>query len=1190
MLNGVEILIVEDSPSQAMQLGHLLETFGCAVRIAHEGREALELVVQRLPDIIVSDVVMPRMDGYTLCRHLKGNPATAQVPVILVTSLSDPRDVVRGLACGADNFVIKPYDDRYLVSRIRYLLANRELRAGERLSVGVEVVLEGERHFITAARQQILDLLISTYEQGIRLNSQLQAQHVQLSESNSMLDSLFHFSSGLTGTRSEQELIDGALAAVSAFPHCSGAWLQLAPVFGQPELRFAGAAGQVDAERLRRGEDALCLCRHAIRQDRLTDAFNVERCSVLAEADPGGHASVPLWLGDDLVGVFNVVREDGDAWPEAELHTFTSLGRQFVVALAQARMFSQLEQLVAERTHALRLEMAERERAEVALRHSEALMHKVLETLPVGVWVTDRSGKVVLGNPEAKRIWNDTVPFAPVFGRAGEADEAQAQAAQPALQTALGRALSMGDVVLNDLLETDTPDGGKRTLLNSVVPLTDEKNRIQGAVLVGQDITAQQVIDVELRIRNRAIETSVNAIVMTDNRHPDNPITYVNEAFERITGYRREAVIGRNCRFLQGIDQDQPALEAIRRAVQQSTEGKALLRNYRKDGSMFWNELRVTPSFDARGEVSHYVGVLNDVTEAKRYQDELEHQANFDTLTGLPNRNLLLDRIRQASVLANRKEERFALAFLDLDNFKYVNDSLGHSVGDLLLIEVARRIEGCIRELDSLARLGGDEFVLLLPETRNEDEVQVVLERVNAALGKPIVLSGQMELYVSGSIGYCFYPTDGADADSLLRNADTAMYKAKAQGKSRVSRFELTMNDSVQRRVALERDLRRAIAQRELVMFYQPQLDIGSGALCGFEALVRWQCEGRIVSPLEFIPVAEETGLIREIDRYVIDAVFRQVAQWCHLGYDPGEVAINLSTSSLQERGIVQFMVEALARHGVPPGRIKLEVTEGLLMQNVDTAKRIMEELREAGLKWSIDDFGTGYSALSYLRQYPFDQLKIDKSFIDDVHCNIGNASMTRAIISMAQSLGIAVIAEGVETIEQLGFLLKAGCGQIQGYYYSPPLPASGCVALMAQGGAFGLPDLDVRRDPRTLLVVDAEPAVHARIWRELHREGYHILNTDSAESALDILAINQVGVVIADQRLPGISGADFLRQVKGIHGQTVRIAMSNYTDVESILSAINEGAIFRFMTKPWQPGQLREQLREAFGVYEVGR
>ena len=709
-----------------------------------------------------------------------------------------------------------------------------------------------------------------------------------------------------------------------------------------------------------------------------------------------------------------------------------------------------IESLVAERTRALRSEMAERERAQAALRQSEALLHKVLDTLPVGVWVTDADGRILLHNPEGGRIWGAS-PSTELpqrwYGAGGEqvaADDRE-----------LLRTIRQDEAARNAVRQIVSFDGTARTLLDAVVPLTDEDEQVRGSILVEQDITAQQVIDLELRIRQRAIEASVNAVLITDNRRPDNPIIYVNPAFERITGYAREAVIGLNCRFLQGSDSAQLELVAIRRALQHRHEGKALLRNYRKDGSMFWNELRVAPVLDSQGEVSHYVGVLNDVTEAKRYQEELERQANFDTLTDLPNRNLLQDRLGQGIVAARSKGERFAVALLDLDNFKHVNDSLGHTLGDGLLVEVARRIESSVPAMTTVSRLGGDDFVLLLPEVQTVEQLDVVLKGVTDRLGQPVELGGT-ELFPSASIGCCFYPDDGSNADELLSNADTAMYQAKELGKSQVRCFALHMNDRVQRRVELEGALRRAIAQQELMMYYQPQLDLQTGRLCGFEALIRWRLGDRVISPLEFIPIAEETGLIREIDRYVIRAVFRQVEEWRAEGLDPGEVAINISAFSLQEAGIVPYIAGEIESTRLPPNGIKLEVTESLLMKNIDTAQQVMSELKALNMKWSIDDFGTGYSALSYLRRYPFDQLKIDKSFIDDVNVNPENASVTRAIISMARSLRIAVIAEGVENGEQLGFLVEAGCDQIQGYYYSPPLPAEACRQWLIHRGPPG--------------------------------------------------------------------------------------------------------------------------------------
>jgi diguanylate cyclase (GGDEF)-like protein/PAS domain S-box-containing protein len=1184
VLQGVDILVVEDSASQAALLCGQLEAHGCRVRVAANGLQALDLVAERRPTLIVSDIMMPRMDGYELCRHLKLDPATRDIPVILVTHLSDARDVVRGLACGADTFILKPYEEKYLIARIRYFLANLALRQQDQANKGVEVVLSGERHFITAARQQILDLLISTYEQGIQLNSQLRNKHQELTQSHHLLDSLFHFSASLTDQQSERQVIDKALATLLRFPNFRSAWLMLVEDGNPPQrFRLVGSCGQISEPDLASKLGALCPCQHAGLNDHPVAAFNVGECTALP--DTWAHACVPIRIGNDLAGLLNVVRTDGDAWPEAELNTLTAVGHQLAVTLARARFFQRLEELVSERTAALRIEVTERERAELALRQSETLLVQVLNSLPIGVWVTDQRGNVSLHNPEALRIWGGPAPFA--NGKAASPEQ-EASPAERSIRQALQRAVTLGKVSPQEVLHIEAQDGEGRTALNSVVPLTDERQHIHGAIVVTQDITSQQVIDIELRIRERAIEASVNAVVITDHRRPGHPIVYVNPAFERITGYSSEQVIGQNCRFLQGTDLDQPELMAVRRALEQGTDGRALLRNYRKDGSMFWNDLRLSPSRDAEGRISHFVGVLNDITETKRYQDELEHQANFDTLTGLPNRNLAQDRIQQAAAWAQRNKQRFALALLDLDNFKYVNDSLGHSVGDALLVEVAKRLRACVGDYDTLARAGGDEFMLLLPEARSNEDVEAVLQVINQSLSVPVELAGEVKLHISASIGYCFYPTDGSRADELIRNADTAMYKAKERGKSQSSRFELTMNVVIQRRVALERNLRQALTAGALVMHYQPQLELESSTLCGFEALVRWQVDGSYIPTPEFIHVAEETGLIKELDHYVIEQVFMQVAAWLKAGYDPGEVAINVSTYSLQDYSIVAHLESALARHGIPPARIKLEVTEGLLMKNVDIAQRIMQALRAVGIKWSIDDFGTGYSALSYLRRYPFQQLKIDKAFVDDVHINIENASMTRAIISMAHSLGIAVVAEGVETVEQLSFLLQAGCEQIQGYYYSPPLPAASCTQLLANDGGLRLPEVLLHRNPRTLLIVDEDLRVHSYLFRELAQQGYHILNVDSAEAALNVLAINAVGVVLADTGIHGPQDGDFMHTLKTLYPRLVRIAMSSYLDVDTVLQAINEGAVFRYLTKPWQPEQLKHQVREAFHQHEL--
>ncbi|UTW07850.1 EAL domain-containing protein [Pseudomonas benzenivorans] len=1175
MFTDAEILIVEDSPTQATELQFLLEASGCQTRVARNGVEALTCLAERLPTIVISDIVMPEMDGYELCRQLKGDPRTASIPVILVTSLADARDVVHGLACGADNFIVKPYDEKYLMSRIRYFLVNLELRSNERVQMGVEVVLEGERHFITASRQQILDLLISTYEQGVRLNHELLAKHDELTRTNSLLNCLFEFTSGLTDANSERHVIQTALGRILEFPNAIGAWLLLAD--GEERagsLRVAAARGRDGDYSLERltACSVDCPCRHAWLHDQLSVPSNISGCPALTRMAGQSHASIPLLLGGETIGMLNVVRNKGQTWPEDALVALASIGRQLAMALGRVRLFESLEQLVAQRTQ--------------ALAQSEALLRKILDNLPVGVSVADSKGRLILSNPENGLIWAGPQPvqlsdYARYQGAWAEHGEPLGAEDWP-----LARAVRDGRVMRNEVIDIQAFDETHKTTLNSAVPYLDEHGVVQGAIAVIQDVSEQRQRDLEIRIRTRAMEASVNAIVITDNQREDQPIAYVNPAFERITGYRSEEVIGRNCRFLQGQDQDQPELDSIRRALRAEEEGRAVLRNYRKDGSAFWNELRLAPVVNDRGKVSHFVGILHDITEAKGYQEELEHQANHDSLTGLPNRNLLNDRILQAIAFASRNQGLFTLAFMDLDNFKVVNDSLGHNAGDQLLVQVAERLKACAREIDTVARLGGDEFVILLADGGQMTKRLGGLERFKKSVAEPLLLDGQ-EVVVSCSIGFCCYPEDGSDISTLLRNADTAMYQAKHQGRNRICAFTPQMNEQMQRRLLLEREMRHALQHSEFQVVYQPQLDLHNGRLCGFEALVRWSQAGKTVMPDEFIPLAEETGLIVGIDFYVFDAVCRQLQDWKYLLLN-GSIAVNFSAISFMAPEFVERIQQILKQHEVAPSLVKLEVTESMLMTNADEVLSRMRALIAVGIRFSIDDFGTGYSSLGYLKRFPFSELKIDRSFVTDVHLDPDSASLARSMISIGHNLGIKVIAEGVENAEQLGFLRAAGCDELQGYYYSPPLPPKACMQFLGEDGELKLPPLMDGEPVCHLLLIDDEEGVLNALQRELRLENYRVLVASNSVEALNLLATNPVDVVLTDLRLADMNGVEFLRRIRMIYPEIIRMVLSGSTEVRNILKSVNEGVIYRFITKPWDADDLRSQLRDAFAQRQL--
>jgi len=423
--------------------------------------------------------------------------------------------------------------------------------------------------------------------------------------------------------------------------------------------------------------------------------------------------------------------------------------------------------------------------------------------------------------------------------------------------------------------------------------------------------------------------------------------------------------------------------------------------------------------------------------ERKRYQQQLEHQANYDALTGLPNRNLLHDRLRQA-VYSQRVPRAIAVVFMDLDHFKFVNDSLGHSVGDKLLKSMGERLRAVLREGDTVGRVGGDEFVLILNDQANEEVIFRAMQRISAKVAEPIDVDGK-ELYVTCSAGISLYPQDGSDVDTLLKNADAAMYRAKEHGRNNFQFYTSEMNDRVNERLSLEHALRRALERREFLLHYQQKNDLRSGAIIGAEALVRWNHpEWGLVRPARFIPLAEETGLIVPLGEWVLGEACRQARAWMDDGLTPGVVSVNLSARQFRQEGLVRVVSRVLEETRLDPSLLEFELTESMVMHNVEAAITTLQGLKSLGVALSVDDFGTGYSSLSYLRQLPVDTLKIDRSFVRDIGAgeNPDDGVIAQAIISLGHSLRLKVIAEGVETDAQLRFLKRHGCDELQGFLY----------------------------------------------------------------------------------------------------------------------------------------------------------
>jgi diguanylate cyclase (GGDEF)-like protein/PAS domain S-box-containing protein len=567
----------------------------------------------------------------------------------------------------------------------------------------------------------------------------------------------------------------------------------------------------------------------------------------------------------------------------------------------------------------------------------------------------------------------------------------------------------------------------------------------------GLDITARKQSEHVLRVRERAIYASVNAIVITCCDGPTNRIEYVNPAFERITGYTLSEIKGMDPRFMRIEGCDTEEHRRLHEAVARRESVRSVLRNVRKNGELFWNELRIDPVMNADGEVTHFVGVINDVTEARHYERRLHHLAHHDPLTGLANRNLLQERLKQAIEFAERNRMVGALAFLDLDNFKHINDNLGHEVGDIVLRETAARLRANMREEDTVARVGGDEFVLVINDQGSPEQVADLVERIRRSVATPVAAGGT-EIVPGTSIGVALFPRDGKTVDKIMRAADAAMYHAKSMGKNNCQFFSSELNRLVHQHLLLEASLGRAIGNHEMVLGYQPKVDLRSGRMVGAEALVRWNHPERgLIGPDNFIPVAEQTGLIVALGDWVIEEACGALRSLQALGIRDFVISVNLSLRQLRQRQFVQRLEDSLQRHGVAPESLELEVTESLLMDRPDEAKEVLARLKAIGVRLSIDDFGTGYSSLSQLQAFPVDHIKIDRSFlgggIDD-----GHGVITRAIIALGHSLKMKVIAEGVETHEQVMFLRDHDCDQMQGYYFSPPLSQAGLEDMLSRG------------------------------------------------------------------------------------------------------------------------------------------
>ena len=560
------------------------------------------------------------------------------------------------------------------------------------------------------------------------------------------------------------------------------------------------------------------------------------------------------------------------------------------------------------------------------------------------------------------------------------------------------------------------------------------------------DIRERLRAETQMRKLSSALEQAADAVQITNR---EGVIEYVNAAFERTTGYARAEVLGMTPSLVKSGRHEPAFYKKLWDTVLAGDVFNEVFINRRKDGSIYYEEKTISPLKDNHGQVMHFVSTGKDVTERVQTQERLQFMAQHDALTQLPNRLLLLDRLHQALARARWHQRLVAVLFIDMDRFKTINDTLGHESGDRLLQALAGRLSACIRERDTVARFGGDEFVILLDDVAAADDIAAVAQKVLDTLTEPFLLNDQT-LYTTASIGVSLYPYDGQDSSSLLKNADIAMYRAKERGKNTYQFYSADMSARALERLTLESSLRRAIEREEFRLYYQPQIDTRSGAIVGVEALLRWQHpELGLMLPADFIPLLEETGLIVPVGEWVFRNACEQLQHWHRAGWPALRLAINLSPRQFLAPALGLSIERGLDSLGCAPEMLEFEITEGVLLAQTATTLGTLETLRELGVRLAIDDFGTGYSSLSYLKRYAIHTLKIDRSFVRDVPADGDDNAITVAIIGMAQSLRLAVIAEGVENQAQRDFLSARGCPLMQGFWFSHPLPAEDMTSLL---------------------------------------------------------------------------------------------------------------------------------------------
>ncbi len=926
-----EILVVDDTPESLKLLVDLLLSNGFRVRPTDDPRLALESAFTEPPDLILLDIRMPDMDGFEVCRRLKRDSRTEDIPVLFVSASVDIADQLQGFHVGGVDYISKPIRSEEVLAR-----------------VGTHLELSYKARQLTEARASL--------EQRVRERT------TELARSEARYRTLFE---------SSQDAVMTLAPPTWRFTSGNPATLRMFGV--SDEAHFTS----------------------------MTPAY------LSPERQPDGEPSREKAM--DMIGTAMSEGSCFFEWTHKRLDDTS-----FPASVLLTRMELDGEPLLQATVRDLTMK-----------KQAELQYKRIIQTALDGFLSVTQDGRF--------RDVNDT--YCQMIGytrnelqsmRITDIEVKERPEAASMLRKGAGR------------IETRhrRKDGG-------IIDVQISAQYFDGQpgffVVFVQNITDRKKAERDLRQAAAVFENTTEGLVITD---ANKNIIGVNQAFLHMSGYSEQELIGDTPRQWRSEHHDNLFYDSLSASLGQTGSWRGEIWNRRKNGELFPTWESINAVRDDKGEVSNYIALISDVSAIKEFQEQVSFLTHHDPLTGLPNRLLFEARLEHSLQRAHREQDLIAVLYVDLDNFKAVNDALSHPVGDTVLQEIGRRLASLIRRGDTIARIGGDEFLIFLEGVRDTKSVTMFAEKLLAAVAEPLQIQGH-PLHIQTSVGVSVYPNDSNDVTTLLKQADTALNSAKSNGNNQYAFYSAGLTKAAEENLHLENSLREAVHRREFVIYYQPQYALNTGRLIGAEALIRWRRPGvGLVSPDSFIPIAERTGLIVPIGEWVLRSACEQVKTWRESGRPIGRISVNLSVKQIRNSDIVKTVSDVLAQTGLDAQELELEITESSIMSQQEQTIDILERLRALGITLAIDDFGTGYSSLSHLKQLPVDRLKIDKSFIRDIPDDADDRAIAKAVIALGKSLELIIIAEGVETSAQERFLLIEGCDESQGYLFSRPLPA----------------------------------------------------------------------------------------------------------------------------------------------------